>query len=118
MLLPSLPLCSMCLVAGQSTRYELRGQKVSLKSDIPGTPDNILWKRNGNKVVEFNGQEQDVYGQYEDRISLNWHTAELEITDLRIEDSGEYELEVYMNEKFSTSLHKLEVVGEFLIITF
>uniref|UniRef100_A0A671WBF0 Ig-like domain-containing protein n=1 Tax=Sparus aurata TaxID=8175 RepID=A0A671WBF0_SPAAU len=101
---------SFSLVAGHSPRFELRGQKISLKSDIPGTPDSILWKRNGNKVVEFNGQEQETYGQYENRISLDWHTAELEIADLRIEDSGEYELEVYMNNKWSTSLHKLEVV--------
>ncbi|KAM8749313.1 uncharacterized protein AB9X84_014192 isoform 2-T2 [Acanthopagrus schlegelii] len=98
------------LVAGQSPRYELRGQKVSLKPDIPGRPENILWKRNGNKVVEFNGQEQEAYGQYENRVSLDWHTAELEITDLRFEDSGDYELEVYMNKKLSTSLHKLEVI--------
>ncbi|XP_036966454.1 dentin sialophosphoprotein-like isoform X3 [Acanthopagrus latus] len=98
------------LVAGQSPRYELRGQKVSLKPDIPGRPENILWKRNGNKVVEFNGQEQEAYGQYENRVSLDWHSAELNITELRFEDSGDYELEVYMNKKLSISLHKLEVI--------
>ncbi|XP_073329208.1 uncharacterized protein [Pagrus major] len=100
------------LVTGESPRYELRGQKVNLKPDIPGQPDSILWKRNGNKVVEFNGQEEEVYGQYANRISLDWHTAELNITDLRFEDSGDYELEVYMNKQFSSSLHKLEVIDK------
>lgn len=86
-----------------------------MKPDISGPPDSILWKRNGNKVVEFNGQEQEAYGQYENRISLDWHTAELEIADLRFEDSGDYELEVYIKKQFSTSLHKLEVIGEFFL---
>lgn len=104
---------SMCLVAGQDTNYALHGQKVKLNPGITGGPEEILWKHNGNKVVEFNGQEQQVYNPYENRITLDWHSAELDITDIRFEDSGEYELEVFMEKQLHQLNYKLEVIGKF-----
>lgn len=80
---------------------------------IAKRPDEILWKHNGNKVVEFNGREQHVYSLYENRITLDWHTAELDIADIRFEDSGEYELEAFINNRLHQSDYKLEVIGKF-----
>ncbi|XP_074514249.1 lymphocyte function-associated antigen 3-like [Sebastes fasciatus] len=98
------------LVAGQSPKYALKGGKVSLKPNIAGLPDGILWKHKGNKVVEFNGKEEQVYSPFDKRITLGWVSAELQITDLRFEDSGEYELEVDVNKALHRSFHKLEVI--------
>ncbi|KAM3607685.1 uncharacterized protein V6R79_011758 [Siganus canaliculatus] len=103
-------LLTSCLVSGQSPRYVLKGQKVTLKKDITGRPDNILWKHNGNKVVEFNGREEYVYDLYKSRVTLDWSSAELNITDLRLEDSGKYELEVSVNKKLEKSHHDMEVL--------
>ncbi|XP_070770943.1 protein starmaker-like [Enoplosus armatus] len=101
-----------CLVAGQSTKYALKGQEVNLKPAITGQPNSILWKHNGNKVVEFDGKEQQVYSPYENRITLDWHSAELIIDDLRFEDSGDYELEVEINKLLHQSHFPLEVIDK------
>lgn len=114
----SLPLYSMCLVAGQSKQYALMQLAVNLKPAITGQPDEILWKHNGNKVVEFNGNEQQAYGQFKNRITLDWVSAELDITDLGFEDSGEYELEVYINNILHLSYFQLEVIGTFSFTNF
>ncbi|XP_028447113.1 uncharacterized protein DDB_G0290685 [Perca flavescens] len=101
-----------CLVAGQSPKYALKGQEFFLKPDVAGHPDGILWKHNGNKVVEFNGNEQHVYNPYENRITLDWISAELSITELRFEDSGDYELEIEVNKEVYRSIYKLEVIDK------
>ncbi|XP_077946498.1 uncharacterized protein LOC120834442 isoform X2 [Gasterosteus aculeatus] len=101
-----------CLVSGQSPTFGLKGGKVFLKPDITGHPDGILWKFKGNKVVEFDGQQQQVFRPYENRITLNWVTAELNIADLRSEDSGDYVLEVEINNALRTSYYALEVMDK------
>ncbi|XP_041663604.1 uncharacterized protein LOC121522964 [Cheilinus undulatus] len=103
---------SFFLVAGQTPKYVLKGKGDHLKPDIPGQPNSILWKHNGNKIVEFDGSEEQVYDLYRNRITLNWITAELEITDLRYEDSGDYELEVDVNDELHSSESKLEVIDK------
>ncbi|KAK9537714.1 hypothetical protein VZT92_005302 [Zoarces viviparus] len=99
-----------CVGAGQSPYYALKGGTVSLKPVIAGHPDGILWKYNGNKVVEFNGREEAVYSPYENRITLGWQTADLNISDLRFEDSGEYELDADINKRLHRSVYTLEVI--------
>lgn len=106
----------VCLVAGQSPKYALKGLEVKLKPDITGQPDEILWKHNGNKVVEFNGNEQQVYRPYENRITLDWVSAELDIANLRYEDTGQYTLEAYMNKLFRRVDLQLEVIGKFFLL--
>uniref|UniRef100_A0AAQ4PLU8 Ig-like domain-containing protein n=1 Tax=Gasterosteus aculeatus aculeatus TaxID=481459 RepID=A0AAQ4PLU8_GASAC len=101
-----------CLVSGQSSTFGLKGGKVFLKPHITGHPDGILWKFKGNKVVEFDGQQQQVFRPYENRITLNWVTAELNIADLRSEDSGDYVLEVEINNALRTSYYALEVMDK------
>ncbi|XP_068185671.1 clumping factor B-like [Antennarius striatus] len=101
-----------CVVAGQSPIYALKGQQIKLTADINGQPDQILWKHNGNKVVDFDGKQERVSLQFTDRITLDWHSAQLLITDLRLEDGGEYELEAFVNKKLQESLSRLEVIDK------
>ncbi|KAK1902660.1 Lymphocyte function-associated antigen 3 [Dissostichus eleginoides] len=101
-----------CLVAGQSPEYALQGGEVSLKPDFTGHPDGILWKHKGNKVVEFNGREEQFYKPFENRITLDWISADIQITDLRFEDSGEYELELELNKKLQRFFYQLEVIDK------
>ncbi|XP_026231623.1 surface protein-like [Anabas testudineus] len=75
-------------------------------------PDEILWKHNGNKVVEFDGKEEQVYDVYENRVTLDWVSAELSISNLRYEDSGEYEVETYTKKVFDRTPFKLEVIDK------
>ncbi|XP_029968648.1 uncharacterized protein LOC115403786 isoform X1 [Salarias fasciatus] len=99
------------LAAAENVKYALLGQTVILNPEIKASGANkILWKHNREKVVEFNGHEQNEYKPFEDRITLYWHTAELEITNLRYEDSGDYELEV--NKELISFPFKLKVIGK------
>ncbi|KAM9851231.1 uncharacterized protein ACBR49_006531 [Aulostomus maculatus] len=98
--------------AGQIPKYALRGQEIIMVPTISGQPDELLWKHNGNKVVDFNGREEEVYGSFENRVTLHWTSAELKIVDLRYEDRGEYELEAFMNKRLHRSSHHLEVIDK------
>ncbi|KAM7407337.1 hypothetical protein PAMA_003183 [Pampus argenteus] len=99
------------LVAGQSPIYALTGLDVSLiPSSSSEQPDGILWKHKGNKVIEFDGKEEQAYTTYEGRVTLNWASAELNIAHLTREDSGDYELETYTGQRISRSSYKLEVI--------
>ncbi|TWW80903.1 hypothetical protein D4764_01G0007180 [Takifugu flavidus] len=101
-----------CLVAAQSIKYGLKGQEVKLKPQIQEQqPDQILWMHGDNKVIEFNGKEEDVYGPFKNRTTLDWHSAELHLTDLRSEDSGLYELELYMQKKSYFYYYTLQVIA-------
>lgn len=63
-------------------------------------------------MVEFNGVEETVHSSYKGRIFLNLLTAELQISDLRLEDSGNYEYEIYMNRNLFRKSYDLEVLGK------
>uniref|UniRef100_A0A3Q3FLJ5 Ig-like domain-containing protein n=1 Tax=Labrus bergylta TaxID=56723 RepID=A0A3Q3FLJ5_9LABR len=105
-------LFTSCLVLGAEppTKYVLKGTGESLKPTFSGQPNSILWRHNGNKVVEFDSREEQVYGAYKNRITLDWATAELEITGLKFEDRGLYEVEVDIDNIFYLSEFKLEVI--------
>nr|XP_029138246.1 uncharacterized protein LOC110003312 [Labrus bergylta] len=107
-------LFTSCLVLGAEppTKYVLKGTGESLKPTFSGQPNSILWKHNGNKVVEFDSREEQVYGAYKNRITLDWVSAELEITGLKLEDRGLYEVEVDINNMLHLSEFKLEVIDK------
>ncbi len=110
---------SMFLVAGQSPKYVLKGVEANLNPGIPGHPEKILWKHNGIKMVEFGGQDQQEYDPFKGRITLNQQTARLTISNLKFEDSGDFELEAYINNALHTSHFKLKVIGKlFTLQTF
>uniref|UniRef100_UPI0037E8A9D6 nucleolar and coiled-body phosphoprotein 1-like isoform X2 n=1 Tax=Semicossyphus pulcher TaxID=241346 RepID=UPI0037E8A9D6 len=102
-----------CLVAGQSTKYALKGAVVHFRPDVSGQPNTILWKHKGNKVVELDSKKQvTMYSPFEGRVTLNSTSAELQITGLRFEDSGEYECEVEINKKLDRRNYALEVIDK------
>lgn len=75
-------------------------------------PDQILWIHNDYKVVEFNGKEEKVYRKFKNRTTLDWKSAELHLTGLRSEDSGLYEVELYIRKKTYSFNYELQVIGE------
>lgn len=99
-----------CLVTVQSEVFKLNGQQIQLDPGVTEPPDKILWTHNGNKLMEFNGTVEKVFGPYVGRVTLNRLTAQLQISDLRFEDSGKYECEI--QGKTPLSSHKLVVIGK------
>ncbi|XP_008326751.2 SLAM family member 9-like [Cynoglossus semilaevis] len=103
--------CSL-QVFGQTPSYFLIGQTFHLKPIMSEQPDKILWKHNGKKLVEFNGKEEHVYGQHQHRATLDWITAELNITHVRYEDTGVYELDASNSNMVYQFFYRLQVIGK------
>lgn len=101
----------LCPVCVQSVIYEVKGQQVKLHADITGKPEQLLWKHNNDIIVEFNGIKEKVFGSFEGRSHLNVLTAQLQISDLRFEDTGNYEYEVYASRNFFRKSYELKVIG-------
>ncbi|XP_075896040.1 SLAM family member 5-like [Nelusetta ayraudi] len=108
-LLPSF-LIFFCLGTVQSVIYKLKGQQIQWVPVATEPPNEILWNHNGNKVVEFDGNVEKVYGSYEGRVTLNRQTAQLQINDLRLEDSGKYDSEIYLQGKWLETSFELKVI--------
>ena len=66
-------------------------------------------------MVEFDGSEEKAYGTFKNRVTLDWHSAQLNITNLQFEDSGDYESDVTINKKLYEEKFILEVIGKFLL---
>lgn len=103
------------LVAGQSTQYGLVGETVTFRTDIKDRLDDILWKHNGNKVVQFDGNEQIEYSQFQRRVTLDWGSADLEINQLTHSDSGQYELDAAKGGGAIRRNFELKVLGQFIL---
>lgn len=112
-MLPSLSV--LCPGPVQPVIYRLKGQQVQLNPVITGKPEEILWKHSDSKVVEFSGADEQVFGSYEGRVSLDRLNARLQISDLCLEDSGKYEYEIYIQRKWFQSSYELQVMGKKLI---
>uniref|UniRef100_A0AAV2JWU1 Ig-like domain-containing protein n=1 Tax=Knipowitschia caucasica TaxID=637954 RepID=A0AAV2JWU1_KNICA len=100
------------LVAGQSPYYVLKAREAILTPALTKSPDNILWKHNGEKVITFDSAEERVFAPYHDRVLLAWDTAQLTITDVRYEDSGEYELDANVKGRLYRSQYMLKVLDK------
>uniref|UniRef100_A0A8C5BX12 Histone acetyltransferase KAT6B-like n=1 Tax=Gadus morhua TaxID=8049 RepID=A0A8C5BX12_GADMO len=100
----------LTLVAVEALQYGRRGSETTLVPQIRGPPDAILWKKESRKVVEFDGSEESVQETFRDRVVLDWHAASLIIKDLRLADSGAYELEATINNKKYYSQHEVVVI--------
>lgn len=92
--------------------YKLKGQQIQWVLGVTEPPDEILWNHNGNKVVEFDGTVEKVYGSYDGRVTLDRLTAQLQINDLRLEDSGKYDSEIYLQGKWLETSFELKVIGK------
>ncbi|XP_019751100.1 uncharacterized protein LOC109531306 isoform X1 [Hippocampus comes] len=100
------------LVSAQVPNYALKGQEINLVPSIFGQPDEILWTHNNKKVVLFDGMEEFVFPPYENRLTLDWASAELAIKDATYEDSGDYELELDVYKQLHRSKYKWEVIDK------
>ncbi|XP_061735098.1 uncharacterized protein LOC133537935 isoform X1 [Nerophis ophidion] len=104
--------CAFALVSAQVVKYALKGQEINLVPSIFGQPDDILWKHNGKKVVFFDGMEEFVFPPYENRLTLDWASAELTIQETLYEDSGNYELEVKVYKEVHRSQYTWELIDK------
>ncbi|KAG5851551.1 hypothetical protein ANANG_G00052880 [Anguilla anguilla] len=62
----------------------------TLQPNVQSPPEDILWRWNENKVVEFYQKEMVDYGQFKGRTTLDLTTGALTLTHLTEADSGEY----------------------------
>uniref|UniRef100_A0A3B4HCK0 Ig-like domain-containing protein n=1 Tax=Pundamilia nyererei TaxID=303518 RepID=A0A3B4HCK0_9CICH len=84
---------------------------VTFRTNFTLPPDDILWKHNGNKVVQFDGNEQTEYNPFQKRITLDWHSADLEINQLTHSDSGQYQLDAAKKDGLNRLNFELKVLG-------
>lgn len=91
------------------------GETVTFRTDIKDRLDDILWKHNGNKVVQFDGNEQIEYSQFQRRVTLDWGSADLEINQLTHSDSGQYELDAAKGGGAIRRNFELKVLGQFIL---
>ncbi|KAL2102790.1 hypothetical protein ACEWY4_001958 [Coilia grayii] len=70
--------------------------KVTLKPGVEGEIEDILWKHNGNKMVEWDksGGPPSEYLTFKNRTKLNTNTGDVTIINLAKDDSGSYEAEI------------------------
>ncbi|XP_067300866.1 lymphocyte function-associated antigen 3 [Pseudorasbora parva] len=94
--------------------FEETGKDITLTPSIRGHPTDILWKHNGNKVLEYDGSEVLKYGSFTGRVEVDFETGELTIRKLKSQDSGQYQSDIVINEKVQTSTHTVTVLDALL----
>ncbi|NXN13740.1 LFA3 protein, partial [Indicator maculatus] len=72
-------------------RFGILGENFTFKEELYQKPFEIIWKKDKNKVAEWEGQDQVTY--FWDRGSLNKENGWLTIHHLEKSDAGEYVLE-------------------------
>ncbi|XP_048048682.1 lymphocyte function-associated antigen 3 isoform X2 [Megalobrama amblycephala] len=90
--------------------YEEVGNEIILTPRIRGKPEDILWKHNDNKVLEYDGSKVDEYGSFRGRVVVDFETGELTIRKLNSQDSGQYQADIVINGKVQSSSHTLTVL--------
>ncbi|XP_053719998.1 NACHT, LRR and PYD domains-containing protein 3-like isoform X2 [Synchiropus splendidus] len=101
--------------AAQKRDYTLKQDEIIIRPPSLGRLEKIFWRHNGEKVATFDGSKQHFYGSYDDRTILNRFSATLWIREVRLEDRGEYELEVWVkdqNHQTKKEYHRWEVTAE------
>ncbi|XP_061749506.1 CD48 antigen-like [Nerophis ophidion] len=79
---------------------------------ISERPIASIWLHNENDVVWFTGTEDYVPSSYKNRITLDRVSAELTIKNATYEDSGDYHLEMNINNEPRTLLYRIEVIDK------
>ncbi|KAJ8350915.1 hypothetical protein SKAU_G00260450 [Synaphobranchus kaupii] len=93
-----------------STSYGITNGTITLKANIRGVLEEILWKWNDNKVVEVDKNSRDEYGRFAGRTVVNFTTGDLTITALTEGDSGNYQAEAQVAGKLQHSYHRVEII--------
>ncbi|XP_056320775.1 glutamic acid-rich protein-like [Danio aesculapii] len=90
--------------------YAEMGGLITFSPSIRGKPVEILWKHNGDKVVEYDNSEMEEYGSFKDRVELDFETGQLTIKKLTSQDGGQYQSDITINGKVQSSRHTLTVL--------
>uniref|UniRef100_A0AAY4EVY4 Ig-like domain-containing protein n=1 Tax=Denticeps clupeoides TaxID=299321 RepID=A0AAY4EVY4_9TELE len=82
--------------------------KVGLRSHV----EEILWKLNGNKMVEWDRMGSGVteYLQFKGRTRLNTKTGDVTVTGVTTADRGLYEAEITVNRKIKRFTQQVDVI--------
>ncbi|KAM9832106.1 lymphocyte function-associated antigen 3-like [Neosynchiropus ocellatus] len=103
------------LAAAQKREYILKHDEIQLWPPSLGHLEKFFWRHNGEQVVTFDGSKLDAAFFYRDRIFMDLGTATLFIREVRLEDRGEYELEVWVkdqNHQTKKEYYRWEVTAE------
>lgn len=82
-------------LAEDQTVYVAFGEKLSLGPSFSAAISSLLWKHDGNMVVEWVKDKIDkTYGNFVDRTNLDKTTGRLEIMNMTAADAGAYTIEI------------------------
>lgn len=96
----------MCVV------YVENGKSLILNPDLKGTPEDILWTFNGNKLAEHDLNEFQEYGQFLKRTEIDISTGRLTVLQMTREDSGLYKAMIQINGRLQYFQDDVEVIGK------
>ncbi|XP_067265080.1 lymphocyte function-associated antigen 3-like [Chanodichthys erythropterus] len=105
----------VCLIlsnlnAVTSVVYVENGKSLTLNPNIQGTPEDILWTYNGNKVAEHDLTEFQDYGQFRRRSEIEISTGRLMVRHMTSHDSGIYKSVIQINGKLQNSENEVKVI--------
>ncbi|XP_077096234.1 lymphocyte function-associated antigen 3 [Siphateles boraxobius] len=90
--------------------YVENGTSLTLKPNIQGKPEDILWTHNGNKVAEHDLTEFYDYGQFKQRSEIEVSTGQLTVHYMTSRDSGIYRSVIQINGKLQNSPNEVQVI--------
>ncbi|KAL6115310.1 cd58 [Pungitius sinensis] len=86
-------LAAVC-AGSEITVYRKPGDEVVLKPGVALVPSSIQWKQGDHLVAVWDGEETELYRQFQGRGSLNTSNGEMTITGLTRNESGLYKSEI------------------------
>ncbi|XP_031438418.1 CD48 antigen-like isoform X2 [Clupea harengus] len=86
--------------------------KVTLQPLVEGEIESILWRHNGNKMVEWDNKTVNVreYFKFKGRTKLDVKTGDVTIIHLAKDDSGLYDTVLIIQGKLISIRHRVEVI--------
>ncbi|KAJ8410431.1 hypothetical protein AAFF_G00193350 [Aldrovandia affinis] len=93
-----------------SINYGILDGEITLKANVVGVLQEILWKWNLNKVLEVDKDSRAEYGRFKGRTDLNFSTGDLTISNLTEGDNGYYSAEAQIEGKLQYSSHNVEII--------
>ncbi|XP_063804806.1 uncharacterized protein LOC134983037 isoform X2 [Pseudophryne corroboree] len=86
--------CALCWAQTQ-IKYAVTGSDVTLQAGLSGTPKEISWTFNGNKIVDLHvSYPPDFYSNWAERVEADLTSGRLTIRNASAEDSGTYNADV------------------------
>uniref|UniRef100_A0AAY4EUT9 Ig-like domain-containing protein n=1 Tax=Denticeps clupeoides TaxID=299321 RepID=A0AAY4EUT9_9TELE len=100
----------MPLLAGDTsgTFYVETNGDLSLRPNFRGNKEEILWKHNDNKMVEWEKNTPE----FKNRTQLNTETGDVTVPRVTTADSGLYTAEISIGGQIETFTQQVEVIGK------